>query len=348
LIRVFIILLLGLTSLIIAQDETASPAVSYENRPTPSFSLLQPTSYITMGSSKEEVFAIQGNPKSIQKLDFIGEEIWTYSDFSTIKFKDGRVHEWNNNGILKVSLYSPNQNVPHQAPQSIINNIQQQIDDFASQKDPQGNLTHPNFKKVSQDMGTLIVFGKAKSLEEAYDKAKNIHAQLAIFAQQKDEDGDLTHPDFEKFRPEIITVMTAGQPKTMEEAYDQAQELHEQINGFAFQIKEAGNLEFPELEKVRQQMGALIIAGYVNTVEDAYERVTSPNKKPSMYYSTPGINTNSYVIEHATAYTTPGSAENGSYYGQISPKTGLPKTIPVEGYYRKNGTFVRGHYRSHR
>lgn len=38
--------------------------------------------------------------------------------------------------------------------------------------------------------------------------------------------------------------------------------------------------------------------------------------------------------------------DNGSYYGQVSTKTGRPKTTYVRGYYRKNGTYVRGHYRS--
>ncbi len=39
-------------------------------------------------------------------------------------------------------------------------------------------------------------------------------------------------------------------------------------------------------------------------------------------------------------------AENGSYYGEQSRLTGKPKTTHVQGYYRKNGTYVRGHYRS--
>jgi len=42
----------------------------------------------------------------------------------------------------------------------------------------------------------------------------------------------------------------------------------------------------------------------------------------------------------------PHVAENGSYYGQISTNTGRPKTVHVRGYYRKDGTYVRGHYRS--
>lgn len=43
---------------------------------------------------------------------------------------------------------------------------------------------------------------------------------------------------------------------------------------------------------------------------------------------------------------TPLVAENGSYYGQPSQATGNPKTVHVKGYYRKDGTYVRGHYRS--
>jgi len=41
-----------------------------------------------------------------------------------------------------------------------------------------------------------------------------------------------------------------------------------------------------------------------------------------------------------------GVAENGSYYGEISTDTGRPKTVHVRGYFRKDGTYVRSHYRS--
>jgi hypothetical protein len=42
----------------------------------------------------------------------------------------------------------------------------------------------------------------------------------------------------------------------------------------------------------------------------------------------------------------PGCAENGSCYGDTSVLTGRPKTVAVDGYFRSNGTYVRGHYRS--
>ena len=39
-------------------------------------------------------------------------------------------------------------------------------------------------------------------------------------------------------------------------------------------------------------------------------------------------------------------AENGSCYGDISNINGMPKTQSINGYFRKDGTYVRGHYRS--
>jgi hypothetical protein len=41
-----------------------------------------------------------------------------------------------------------------------------------------------------------------------------------------------------------------------------------------------------------------------------------------------------------------GCAENGSCFGDTSVINGLPKTTHVDGYFRKDGTYVRGHYRS--
>jgi hypothetical protein len=43
---------------------------------------------------------------------------------------------------------------------------------------------------------------------------------------------------------------------------------------------------------------------------------------------------------------SPVCSESGSCYGDISERTGLPKTSYVHGYFRKDGTYVRGYYRS--
>ncbi|NQW57538.1 MAG: hypothetical protein HQ456_02405 [Polynucleobacter sp.] len=56
------------------------------------------------------------------------------------------------------------------------------------------------------------------------------------------------------------------------------------------------------------------------------------------------------VKSQDTLQSTPisgvGCAENGSCYGDISSINGMPKTTHVNGYFRRDGTYVRGHYRS--
>ena len=52
-----------------------------------------------------------------------------------------------------------------------------------------------------------------------------------------------------------------------------------------------------------------------------------------------------YYLPPRPVYQPP-VAENGSYYGETSEKTGRPKTVHVDGYTRRDGTYVREHYRS--
>jgi hypothetical protein len=50
-------------------------------------------------------------------------------------------------------------------------------------------------------------------------------------------------------------------------------------------------------------------------------------------------------LSAAGARSAPAVAENGSYYGEPN-QFGVPKTVHVRGYFRKDGTYVRSHYRS--
>ncbi len=63
----------------------------------------------------------------------------------------------------------------------------------------------------------------------------------------------------------------------------------------------------------------------------------------SHYRALPSSSGNS--LRAPPAQFKPFIAENGSYYGQPN-QYGVPKTVHVRGYYRKDGTYVRGHYRS--
>jgi hypothetical protein len=54
---------------------------------------------------------------------------------------------------------------------------------------------------------------------------------------------------------------------------------------------------------------------------------------------------NQYNLQ-STPISGVGCAENGSCYGDISSINGMPKTTHVNGYFRSDGTYVQGHYRS--
>ena len=74
----------------------------------------------------------------------------------------------------------------------------------------------------------------------------------------------------------------------------------------------------------------------------------SGNACVSIFSSNPATPASASTQSSQTQPTAgaPVCAENNSCYGDISENTGRPKTIHVEGYYRKDGTYVRGHYRS--
>jgi hypothetical protein len=49
--------------------------------------------------------------------------------------------------------------------------LQQQIESFQTQKNPDGSLKHPYFNDVRVEMGALMQSGRVKTLDEAYDAA---------------------------------------------------------------------------------------------------------------------------------------------------------------------------------
>ena len=97
-------------------------------------------------------------------------------------------------------------------------------------------------------------------------------------------------------------------------------------------------------------------AGRVKQAEAGKSTARNNYQKPTLSPSviTPSVNTGgrnysppSYSLQQQPTYAVP-CAENGSCYGDISSITGIPKTVSVQGYFRRDGTYVRGHYRSHR
>lgn len=99
----------------------------------------------------------------------------------------------------------------------------------------------------------------------------------------------------------------------------------------------------------------LSVTGNINnqTIQSIL-RSLSKDSDSNISYILRGTDPSSYVtatqknekVSDEKSKIVPHVAENGSYYGEISKDTGRPKTVYVKGYYRKDGTYVRSHYRS--
>jgi hypothetical protein len=103
-------------------------------------------------------------------------------------------------------------------------------------------------------------------------------------------------------------------------------------------------LPFSCLSKETQQKYQKVVPASPPSPESALNVVSKATPAPAV---SPTTSTQAGV-SHATPtpkVATGQVAENGSYYGELN-KNGVPKTVPVSGYYRKDGTYVRGHYRS--
>ncbi|WP_223557916.1 hypothetical protein [Chryseobacterium lathyri] len=67
--------------------------------------------YINIGSTKQEVKKVQGEPVSIESYEIVDEEIWRYGEtgIATITFKNGKIKGFrNHNEILRIGDISKN------------------------------------------------------------------------------------------------------------------------------------------------------------------------------------------------------------------------------------------------
>jgi hypothetical protein len=81
-------------------------------------------------------------------------------------------------------------------------------------------------------------------------------------------------------------------------------------------------------------------------VDSSRTRPVAPVVRPEQVARVWPVGIPDYIRRFEYRPTYPACAENGSCYGDISPLTGRPKTVYVHGYFRRDGTYVRSHYRS--
>jgi len=96
---------------------------------------------------------------------------------------------------------------------------------------------------------------------------------------------------------------------------------------------------------VGQQLHSLQASFTAQPVQSSSAKAPIANKSSPVPVAQ-ALPSTAYPPAYSPTYPAPACAENGSCYGDISAITGLPKTISVPGYFRANGTYVRGYYRS--
>lgn len=86
--------------------------------------------------------------------------------------------------------------------------------------------------------------------------------------------------------------------------------------------------------------------GWYLAVSEIWEHVQNVKNARVAEEVKKSLDFNLQYLKGLSKNNVPRVAKNGSYYGEISKPTGRPKTIYVRGYYKKDGTYVRSHYRS--
>lgn len=84
--------------------------------------------------------------------------------------------------------------------------VQDEIVTFKGQTDTKGNLTHPHFDEARDEMGLLMQTGKAKTMQEAYDKSPTVRSNgLKVVNSPEDNKAAL-----KKAREEAAKAKKAG------------------------------------------------------------------------------------------------------------------------------------------
>jgi TolA-binding protein len=89
------------------------------------------------------------------------------------------------------------QNQQQTQMQSVQQNTQSMIDQFAGEKDAEGNLKHPHFSEVRDRMGVLIQGNQAPDLPTAYE--------MAVYADPKLRQGLMDNYAASKTQKEVKT-----------------------------------------------------------------------------------------------------------------------------------------------
>jgi outer membrane protein assembly factor BamE (lipoprotein component of BamABCDE complex) len=287
---------------------------------------------ITRGSTKTEVVATIGTPSSVQEYPSLGEEVWYYG-FSSITFKNARVAEWSNSGNLSVSIGEQKQD----AAPITLGSVKSAV--IAAMGTPSSIQEYPSLgQEVWYYDFSSITFKEGCVCE--WTDFGNLH--VALGARQPNA------PPIQQGSNEDDVIKALGTPTSIL----RYESLGEEVSYFNFSsITFRGNAVYAWNDLGDLGSSSSKLVPYTGDLERLSDTEVAPFSNPldipkSNLPQSPLKPLRIPAARDIGGRLVPFVGENGSYFGEISKVTGRPKTVYVKGYFRKDGTYVRSHFRS--
>jgi hypothetical protein len=315
------------------------------------------TKHIHMGMGKREVLKILGAPDSVSKYPALSKEVWRYG-YSNITFRHGKVYEFSGAKRLKIKIISDSSNINSLTPEFItINSSYNDVSTVLGT--PDSVSKYPALSKEVWRYGySNITYKQGKVYEYSGAKRLKIKILPKIIMEQNIKKPIST--DFGSSFNDVLIVL--GTPDSVSKypalskevwrygysdiTYRQGK-VYEYSGGSRLKIAINPNGKYFDFDDLKTDYYYQGKNYNINIEENYYKAEVQPISQAEISIPIKSIdNLKNYKVQDYYKNSYSYVAENGSYYGQISKKTGSPKTVYVRGYFRKDGTYVRSHYRS--
>lgn len=93
--------------------------------------------YINIGSTKQNVKDVQGEPESIESYESLGEEVWGYGELgvASVTFKNGKVKSFKNyQNILRIGDIKPNYSKSNKESNDFYKNLIKKVNKYDTSK----------------------------------------------------------------------------------------------------------------------------------------------------------------------------------------------------------------------
>ena len=296
---------------------------------------------ISLGASKSEVIKVLGEP------DSLSSNTWWYGS-SRISFRNGKVDSYSQGSVdLKIKLKVSNDRVPE------FINLESNKEDVIKILGAPNSLSSNTWWYGS----SRISFRNNKV--NSYSKG-SVDLKIKLIPKIEKDKKDILNIDLGSSKSEVLYIL--GEPDSLSSntwwyGSSRISFRNDKVNSYS---KGSVDLKIsidPNGEYLNPDDSYGVSNNYYSYNGKEYSIREEENKFSVNVYpisNTDSTKINNIEEDNLESYTIKdyyqneysSAAENGSYYGEISNETGRPKTVYVNGYFRKDGTYVRSHYRS--